>query len=66
MKTQILLLGLLLVAEESFGQSETIIRNRAKELRDQNNVRQGVPPPTQPAQPANSPDAVRAPVQSPP
>ena len=27
---------------------ETIVRERAKELRDQNNVRQGVPPPTQP------------------
>ena len=29
---------------------ETIIRERAKELRDQNNVRQGVPPPAPPAQ----------------
>jgi hypothetical protein len=45
---------------------ETIIKQRAKELRDQNNVRQGVAPPTQapltstaPAPPTLSPSLVR-------
>jgi hypothetical protein len=35
-----------------FAGPETIVRERAKELSNQNNVRQGVAPPTQPAQPA--------------
>jgi hypothetical protein len=34
--------------------SENIIKQRAKDLRDQNNARQGVPPPTKPAAPAAS------------
>jgi hypothetical protein len=34
---------------------ETIVRERAKELSNQNNVRQGVAPPTQPQQPAPAP-----------
>src|ERR1051326_1563167 len=33
---------------QCFGGPESIIKERAKELRDQNNVRQGVAPPTQP------------------
>ncbi len=37
--------------------SQNIIYNRAKELRDQNNVRQGVPSPSQAAQPAAQPAA---------
>jgi hypothetical protein len=43
---------------------ETIVRERAKELRDQNNVRQGVPPPTQP-QPATPGTAATMPQPSP-
>jgi hypothetical protein len=35
----------------ALAQADVIIKQRAKELRDQNNVRQGVPPPTQPAAP---------------
>jgi hypothetical protein len=44
---------------------DVIIRERAKELRDQNNVRQGVPPPTQPTQPPSLPNAPAAPTLSP-
>src|SRR5258708_37978589 len=50
----------------AFGGPETIIKERAKELRDQNNVRQGVAPPTQtpmtsvaPTPPALTPSLVR-------
>ena len=46
MKTGATVLCALLVAGSAFGGSETIIRERAKELRNQNNVRQGVAPPT--------------------
>ena len=42
--------------------SEAIIKQRAKELSNQNNVRQGVAPPTQPSTPA--PAAPAAPAQS--
>jgi len=42
-----------------------IIRERAKELRDQNNVRQGVAAPTQPIQPAAAPAAPAGPTLSP-
>jgi hypothetical protein len=38
------------LAGNLFAGPETIIYQRAKELRDQNNVRQGVPPPTQSGQ----------------
>src|SRR5436309_600510 len=45
------LLAVTLDAQQLFAAgSETIIRERAKELRNQNNVRQGVTPPSQPAQ----------------
>jgi hypothetical protein len=44
---------------------ESIIKQRAKELNNQNNVRQGVPPPTQPTQPAATPGAPAAPTISP-
>jgi hypothetical protein len=57
MKTNSLALPLLALlitasARNLFAGPETIIYQRAKELRDQNNVRQGVPPPTQPGQPS--------------
>jgi hypothetical protein len=40
-----------LMSSRVFGQADVIIKQRAKELSNQNNVRQGVPPPT-PAKPA--------------
>ena len=65
MKIALTLLGVSLLAAAAFGQgSQVIIRERAKELRDQNNVRQGVPPPTQPAQPM-TPNGPTAPQPSP-
>ena len=42
----------MLLASGSFAQSDVIIKKRAQEIRDQNNVRQGVAPPSQPRQPA--------------
>ena len=42
----------VLVFGNVFAGPETIVRERAKELSNQNNVRQGVVPPTQQAQPA--------------
>jgi hypothetical protein len=42
----------VLVIGSVFAGPETIVRERAKELNNQNNVRQGVAPPTQPPQPA--------------
>jgi hypothetical protein len=44
---------------------ETIVRERAKELRDQNNVRQGVAPPTQSQPAAGANPAARPPQPSP-
>ncbi len=44
----------LLLVGVAFAGPETIIRERAKELRDQNNVRQGVAPPTKSPQSANT------------
>jgi hypothetical protein len=44
--------ALTLLACSALAGPDVIIRERAKELRDQNNVRQGVAPPSQPAQPA--------------
>jgi hypothetical protein len=50
MKTTFVPLGAaLLLAATAFAGPEQIIKQRAKELSDQNNVRQGVAPPTQPA-----------------
>jgi hypothetical protein len=58
MKTGLTLLSAWLLAAGAFGQgSQVIIRERAKELRDQNNVRQGVPPPTQPPGGPTAPSA---------
>ncbi|HEY5912391.1 MAG TPA: hypothetical protein VJA21_17455, partial [Verrucomicrobiae bacterium] len=65
MKTLAATLCALLLASSAFSGSETIIRERAKELRNQNNVRQGVAPPTT-AQPAISANpAYTPPAQSP-
>ena len=62
MKTVLALLGAaMLLAVNVFGQSDIIIKKHALELRDQNNVRQGVAPPTQPAQPATTPAKGTAP-----
>jgi len=60
MKTLAAVLCTLLIAGSAFGGAEIIIRERAKELRNQNNVRQGIAPPT--AAPAANPGyAVNAP-----
>jgi len=49
MKTPVrIVISFLLCAVSAFAGPETIIYQRAKELNNQNNVRQGVPPPTQP------------------
>lgn len=50
MKTTLLLLGMSLFSLHVWGGSEQIIKERAKELSNQNNVRQGVAPPSQPNQ----------------
>src|SRR5437660_686264 len=62
MKQTLVLLAsasLLTVNAQAAG-SEAIIKQRAKELRDQNNVRQGVPPPAPAQRPSNqnAPQAV--------
>ena len=56
MKAAFVLLGAAtLLAGTAFAQSDVIIKKRAQEIRDQNNVRQGVTPPSQPAQPVTAP-----------
>ena len=56
MKRVFVLLGAaMLLTASSFGQADVIIKKRAQEIRDQNNVRQGVTPPSQPAQPSTAP-----------
>ena len=56
MKTVLGLIGAAtLVAGSVFAGPDVIIKKRAQEIRDQNNVRQGVAPPSQPAQPATRP-----------
>ncbi len=58
----------VLLAISAFGQgSEAIIKQHAKDLRDQNNARQGVPPPSQPATAPgqSSPPAAQLPPQTP-
>jgi hypothetical protein len=53
MKTVFSLIGAsILVAGSLFAQSDVIILKHAREIRNQNNVQQGVAAPTQPAQPA--------------
>lgn len=59
MKTTISLLGVgAILAGSLFAGPETIIRQRAKELSNQNNVRQGVASPATSAQPAPAPSPV--------
>jgi hypothetical protein len=54
-----------LLAATAFAQSDIIIKQHAKEIRDQNNVRQGVAPPSAPARPVYStaPSAAQTAVQ---
>ncbi len=62
MKTVLALIGAAtLVAGSVFAGPDVIIKKRAQEIRDQNNVRQGVAPPSQPARPATAPAATAAP-----
>ena len=52
MRTAFALLGAAtLLAFGARAQSDVIIKKRAQEIRDQNNIRQGVAPPSQPRQP---------------
>jgi hypothetical protein len=63
MKTLALAAATVLVAGSAFSQSaQVIIKQRAQEIRDQNNVRQGVASPSRPAQTAQP---AAAPVASP-
>jgi hypothetical protein len=56
MKTTLALLcTATLLTVNVFAQADIIIKKHALELRDQNNVRQGVPPPSRPVQPATAP-----------
>jgi hypothetical protein len=56
MKTLLSLIGAsALVAGSLFAQSDVIILKRAREIRNQNNVQQGVAAPTQPTAPATAP-----------
>jgi len=57
MKTRLALTAalMLLAISTGIGQSDVIIKKRAQEIRDQNNVRQGVTPPSQSTQPATQP-----------
>ena len=64
MKTVLALVGaVMLLAVNIFAQADIIIKQRAKEIRDQNNVRQGITPATQPAHPSQpgTPTASTAP-----
>jgi len=66
MKRALVLLGAAtLLTANAFAQADVIIKKRAQEIRDQNNVRQGVTPPSQPAQPATTPatSATPTPIQ---
>jgi len=66
MKTTLILFSALtLMAPVVLAGPDVIIRERAKELRDQNNVRQGVPPPSDPTQPSALPNAPATPTLSP-
>ena len=65
MKTTLALLGpALLLAATAFAGPDVIIKQHAKDIRDQNNVRQGVAPPVatvQPARPSATTAAATAP-----
>lgn len=63
MKTAFVLIGVAIFLAASASADPIIVKQRALELRDQNNVRQGINPPNQPAQPAQpaAPGASSAP-----
>jgi hypothetical protein len=62
MKRAFVFLGaVILLTGNAFAQADVIIKKRAQEIRDQNNVRQGVAPPSQPAHPATTPAASASP-----
>lgn len=63
MKTSFALYFLLLAAVTAFAGPEVIIKQRAKEISNENNVRQGVAPPSQPQPP---PQTQTAPPPPPP
>ena len=66
MKTTLSVLAMSgLIVGFAYADPAVIIRERAKELRDQNNVRQGVAPPTQPATPAANANAPAGPTMAP-
>lgn len=55
----------LLLASSALAGPDYIIKQRAKELSNENNVRQGVAPPTQPTQPTPTPSQPAAPTLTP-
>ena len=63
--TSALLVAITMAMACAYADPGVIIRERAKELSNQNNVRQGVAPPTQSAQPSLAPQAPAAPTLSP-
>ena len=65
MRTSAVLGTVVLISTFANADPAVIIRERAKELSNQNNVRQGVAPPTQPAQPTVTPAAPQGPTISP-
>ncbi len=63
MKRAFAIIGaVLLLVASGFGQADVIIKKRAQEIRDQNNVRQGVTPPARTAQSTRSTQPTAAPV----
>jgi hypothetical protein len=64
MKTTSALICATLLSVSAFADSSSIIKQRAKELSNQNNVQQGVPPPSQPqSSPGTKQPAVATPLQ---
>jgi hypothetical protein len=62
MRRALVLLGAAtLLTGNAFGQADVIIKKRAQEIRDQNNVRQGVAPPSRSAQPVTTPGTSASP-----
>jgi hypothetical protein len=64
MKTSLALICAAFLSVSVFADSSVIIKQRAKELSNQNNVQQGVPPPSQPqSTPATKQPAMATPLQ---
>jgi hypothetical protein len=61
MKTTIALLSVVILLGADLRADPIIVKQRAMELRNQNNVRQGVAPPSQPARSATAPATVTSP-----